>query len=174
MKSFLSTRAGASFFYGSNHTVVYHKDTIEYILRFDSPNGKTWGYAHLYILFGEEDTVVLFINWQEYLKHLSQITDKAHFFKMMERPCPNFTSGYLNKRNDGIVRIELPKEDVEGFAIILKDKEYETIDPMTLPFRKEVEEKALQLLDFSLDVYKELLLHAPLKNWKDRVAELWN
>ena len=171
MKSFLSTRAGASFFYGSNHTVVYHKDTIEYILRFDSPNG---GYAHLYILFGEEDTVVLFINWQEYLKHLSQITDKAHFFKMMERPCPNFTSGYLNKRNDGIVHIELPKEDVEGFAIILKDKEYETIDPMTLPFRKEVEEKALQLLDFSLDVYKGLLLHAPLKNWKDRVAELWD
>jgi len=68
----------------------------------------------------------------------------------------------------------LPKEDVEGFAIILKDKEYETIAPMTLPFRKEVEDNALQLLDFSLEVYKELLLHAPLKNWKDRVAELWN
>lgn len=34
MKSFLSTRAGASFFYGSNRTVLYHKDTIEFILRF--------------------------------------------------------------------------------------------------------------------------------------------
>lgn len=30
MKSFLSTRAGASFFYGSNRTVLYHKDTIEF------------------------------------------------------------------------------------------------------------------------------------------------
>ena len=50
MKSFLSTRAGGSFFCGSNRTVVYHKDNIEFILRYDSPNGKTWGYAHLYML----------------------------------------------------------------------------------------------------------------------------
>ena len=92
MKSFLSTRAGGSLFCGSNRTVVYHKDNIEFILRYDSPNGKTWGYAHLYMLFGEEDTVVLFINWQEYLKHLIQINDKVHFFKMMTRPCPKFTS----------------------------------------------------------------------------------
>ena len=33
MKSFLSTRAGGSFFCGSNRTVVYHKDNIEFILR---------------------------------------------------------------------------------------------------------------------------------------------
>ena len=72
MKSFLSTRAGGSFFCGSNRTVVYHKDNIEFILRYDSPNGKTWGYAHLYMLFGEEDTVVLFINWQEYLTLIPQ------------------------------------------------------------------------------------------------------
>lgn len=45
---------------------------------------------------------------------------------------------------------------------------------MTLPFRKDVEDKALQFLDFSLEVYKELLLHTPQKNWKDRVVELWN
>ena len=50
MESFLSTHAGGSFFCGSNRTVVYHKDSIEFILRYDSPNGKTWGYAHLYML----------------------------------------------------------------------------------------------------------------------------
>lgn len=33
MKSFLSTRAGGSFFCGSNRTVAYHKDNIEFILR---------------------------------------------------------------------------------------------------------------------------------------------
>ena len=48
MKSFLSTRAGGSFFCGSNRTVVYHKDNLEFILRYDSPNGKTWGYASVY------------------------------------------------------------------------------------------------------------------------------
>lgn len=126
------------------------------------------------MLFGEEDTVVLFINWQEYLKHLVQINDKVHFFKMMTRPCPKFTSISLNKRDDGIVRINLPKADADGFAIILKDKEYETIDPLTLPFRQEIEENALKLLDFSLEVYKELLQHAPLKNWKDRLMDLWD
>ncbi len=57
------------------------------------------------------------------------VGEKVHFFTMMVRPCPKFTSISLNKRNDGIVRINLPKADADGFAIILKDKEYETIDP---------------------------------------------
>ena len=73
-----------------------------------------------------------------------------------------------------IVRIKLLKADTDGFAIILKDKEYETIDPLTLPFRQEIEDNAFKLLDFSLDVYKELLQHAPLKNWKDRLMDLWD
>lgn len=59
-------------------------------------------------------------------------------------------------------------------ALQLSCKEYETIDPLTLPFRQEIEDNALKLLDFSLDVYKELLQHAPLKNWKDRLIDLWD
>lgn len=32
------------------------------------------------------------------------VGEKVHFFTMMVRPCPKFTSISLNKRNDGIVR----------------------------------------------------------------------
>lgn len=79
-------------------------------------------------VFGMDEKMLVRGFWHS-MKNGCFVEEKVHFFKMIARPCPKFTSISLNKRNDGIVRINLPKADADGFAIILKDKEYETIDP---------------------------------------------
>ena len=47
MKPFLSIKPGATFFLGSSQTLVYHKDSIEVIYRYQS--GKKSFYTHVYM-----------------------------------------------------------------------------------------------------------------------------
>ena len=55
MKSFLSIKPGATFFLGSSQTLVYHKDSIEVIYRYQS--GKKSFYTHVYMYIVDDTKV---------------------------------------------------------------------------------------------------------------------
>ena len=58
MKSYFSTKPGATFFLGNFRTLVYHKDDVEIIYKTKTPSGKTY-YAHVYLMLGGENSVTL-------------------------------------------------------------------------------------------------------------------
>ena len=58
MKSYFSTKPGATFFLGNSRTLVYHKDDVEIIYKTKTPSGKTY-YAHVYLMLGGENSVTL-------------------------------------------------------------------------------------------------------------------
>ena len=62
MKSYFSTKPGATFFLGSSRTLVYHKDDVEIIYKTKTPSGKTY-YAHVYLMLGGENSVTLYADW---------------------------------------------------------------------------------------------------------------
>ena len=64
MKSFLSIKPGATFFLGSSQTLVYHKDSIEVIYRYQS--GKKSFYTHVYMYIVDDTKVTLYADWGDY------------------------------------------------------------------------------------------------------------
>ena len=56
MKSYFSTKPGATFSLCSSRTLVYHKDDVEIIYKTKTPSGKTY-YAHVYLMLGGENSV---------------------------------------------------------------------------------------------------------------------
>ena len=88
MKSYFSTKPGATFFLGSSRTLVYHKDSIEVINRYQS--GKKSFNTHVYMYIVEDTKETLYADWGDYFLHLSSIIDQEHFFGIMKRPCPTF------------------------------------------------------------------------------------
>lgn len=94
MKSFLSIKPGATFFLGSSQTLVYHKDSIEIIYRYQS--GKKSFYTHVYMYIVDDTKVTLYADWGDYFLHLDSITQIDHFDGIMKRPCPTFVEILTN------------------------------------------------------------------------------
>ena len=94
MKSFLSIKPGATFFLGSSQTLVYHKDSIEVIYRYQS--GKKSFYTHVYMYIVDDTKVTLYADWGDYFLHLDSITQIDHFDGIMKRPCPTFVEILTN------------------------------------------------------------------------------
>ena len=72
MKSFLSSKPGATFFLCSSQTLVYHKDSIEIIYRYQS--GKKSFYTPVYMYIVDDTKVTLYADWGDYFLHLDSIT----------------------------------------------------------------------------------------------------
>lgn len=88
MKSFLSIKPGATFFLGNSQTLVYHKDGIEIIYRYQS--GKKSFYTHVYMYIVDDTKVTLYADWGDYFLHLDSINPNRPFRRYHEAPLSNF------------------------------------------------------------------------------------
>lgn len=174
MKTFLSKKASASFYNGSNYTVVYHSSDIEMICKLQDKNNRTLGYAHIYLSFVGKGNAIIFANWEDFLCHLDSIKDMEHFASIMKRPCPLFYNLLTNEMSESLCVMKLPEYGIHVIGKELHHVDFtDDYDPMAIPFRKDIIQAVMDLSNVLLDLYKEIAKSCPLSLWKDRLSALW-
>lgn len=171
MKTFLSLKPGATFFLGSSRTLVYHKEDVEFVYRMKVGNKPI--YAHVYVALSGERSVMVYADWGDYFHHLSSITDKEHFMKIMKRPCPTFVQIWECEHPDNVTVMSLNAGDTMGIGIEIEDIDWQSHPSMELPFIPEIQKTATKVFDVSTKLYSEISSHCPLKLWKDRLMAVW-
>ena len=153
MKSFLSIKPGATFFLGSSQTLVYHKDSIEVIYRYQS--GKKSFYTHVYMYIVDDTKVTLYADWGDYFLHLDSITQIDHF----------------DGEKAGIMSMN--GKETMGLGMDVKVDWNGKIKPVALPYYPSVADGIVKLTEKSLKLYTEISKNCPLKLWKDRLVAVW-
>ncbi len=171
MKSFLSIKPGATFFLGSSQTLVYHKDSIEVIYRYQS--GKKSFYTHVYMYIVDDIKVTLYADWGDYFLHLDSITQIDHFDGIMKRPCPTFVEILTNDDFEKAGIMSMNGKETMGLGMDVKVDWNGKIKPAALPYHPSVADGIIKLTEKSLKLYTEISKNCPLKLWKDRLVAVW-
>ena len=173
MKAYLSKKAGATFYGGSKYTVVYHASDFEIICKLEDHTGKVLGYEHFYMTFGGKDEIVIYANWDNFLRHLDSIKDMRHFISMMKRPCPQFHSLLLEEHPSDIYVMQLSDYDMKVIGKSIRTDFPADYAPMALPFRNDIVKAVVQLSNDLISLYQEIENNCPLPLWKERLQDLW-
>ena len=83
MRPFIQTTAGATFFLGISHTLMFRKDYVEIIFKLE--NG-FYGVVN-FVLNGKDDLLLL-TDWCDFFKRLSNHEDPDNLMAMLRQPCP--------------------------------------------------------------------------------------
>ena len=171
MKPFLSIKPGATFFLGSSQTLVYHKDSIEIIYRYQS--GKKNFYTHVYMYIVDDTKVTLYADWGDYFLHLDSITQIDHFDGIMKRPCPTFVEILTNNDFEKAGIMSMNGKETMGIGMDVKVDWNGKIKPAALPYHPSVADGIIKITEKSLKLYTEISKNCPLKLWKDRLVAVW-
>lgn len=98
-------------------------------------------YAHVYVALSGERSVMVYADWGDYFHHLSSITDKDHFMKIMERPCPTFVQIWECEHPDNVTVMSLNAGDTMGVGIEIEDIDWQSHPSMELPFIPEIQKQ---------------------------------
>ena len=145
MKSFLSIKPGATFFLGSSQTLVYHKDSIEVIYRYQS--GKKSFYTHVYMYIVDDTKVTLYADWGDYFLHLDSITQIDHFDGIMKRPCPTFVEILTNDDFEKAGIMSMNGKETMGLGMDVKVDWNGKIKPAALPYYPSVADGIVKLTE---------------------------
>ena len=170
MRTFLTEKASATFFGNAQCTGRVMKDHLEFIYKV-----KAGVYAVVLLIPLSQEKVKLMCNWGKYFdKVLFNLPNQQSVFERIKAKCP-LTFDLFTKK-DGKYRVCScyldSGEKVQGIAI---DSDYESniFSGMELLGNRELEQKAFDLYVYSLDIYNEIALNCPIKNWKDSLDEVW-
>ena len=83
MRPFIQTTAGATFFLGIPHTLMFRKDYVEIIFKLE--NG-FYGVVN-FVLNGKDDLLLL-TDWGDFFKRISNHEDPDKLMRMLRKPCP--------------------------------------------------------------------------------------
>ncbi len=83
MRPFIQTTAGATFFLGISHTLMFRKDYVEIIFKLE--NG-FYGVVN-FVLNGKDDLLLL-TDWGDFFKRISNHEDPDKLMRMLRKPCP--------------------------------------------------------------------------------------
>ena len=152
MRPFIQPTAGATFFLGISHTLMFRKDYVEIIFKLE--NGF---YGVVNFVLNGKDNLLLLTDWGDFFKRISNHEDPDKLMRMLRKPCPlvvDLMTGKLWRIGCTVpVTADLPL--------------------LSLPGDSQTVDKALDLLDYSLRLYHEIYEHCPFPGWKKGLQEVF-
>lgn len=165
MRTFFSERPGAKFLNGCMVTLHVMPDYVEYIVKLDK------GYYGVVNLMPEgKDKVSLLCYWGDYFKRLQNISDKTHVMEVLAKNCPGLVNVLSCKDEVKFAQFKNAKYEGAGFVMQLDADFSNGLIPVL--GIKELQTKALSLLNMSLKVFWEIKDHCSLKGWVKGLDEL--
>ena len=99
MRPFIQPTAGATFFLGISHTLMFRKDYVEIIFKLE--NG-FYGVVN-FVLNGKDDLLLL-TDWGDFFKRISNHEDPDKLMRMLRKPCPLVVDLMTGKSGYSLVR----------------------------------------------------------------------
>ena len=164
MRPFIQPTAGATFFLGISHTLMFRKDYVEIIFKLE--NG-FYGVVN-FVLNGKDDLLLL-TDWGDFFKRISNHEDPDKLMRMLRKPCPLVVDLMTGKSGYSLVRSRGNNQLRVGCTVPVTDD----LPLLSLPGDSQTVDKALDLLDYSLRLYHEIYEHCPFPGWKKGLQEVF-
>ncbi len=162
MRTFVQKTAGATFYQGESVSVVMRKDYVEYVFKLD---GGWYGVVNV-MVYGPEE-MLLFLNWEQFFKRVTNHNDINKLLLMLKKPCPKVFE--LLAKGGDYSMVTLPYFDKMGIA---RHIPLNTDARMVELVGNHVILKAAgDLLAYGLDVYHEINESCPFPGWKKGLVD---
>ena len=156
MRPFIQPTAGATFFLGISHTLMFRKDYVEIIFMVN------------FVLNGKDDLLLL-TDWGDFFKRISNHEDPDKLMRMLRKPCPLVVDLMTGKSGYSLVRSLGYNQLRVGCTVPVTAD----LPLLSLPGDSQTLDKALDLLDYSLRLYHEIYDHCPFPGWKKGLQEVF-
>jgi len=158
MRTFLQSRAEASFLSGGPFTFVIHKDYWEYVFKLKQ------GYCVINAFVSSERLVTLFASWGDYFKPMQNVA-APKILMNIEKKCPTLFKLFTEYG-------DVFSFTYDGMTGICKEIELSSPPTLKLVTDEKVLETAKELMIYSIDLYYEIHDNCPLKDWVRRLEKL--
>ena len=163
MRPFIQPTAGATFFLGISHTLMFRKDYVEYILKLD--NGY---YGVVNFVLQRVDQALLLTDWGDFFRRISNHEDPDKLMRMLKNSCPTVVDVMTGKSGYSLVRDRNNQMRVGCPLPVSADTSLLSVVADT-----RIIDKATDLLDYSLRLYHEIYDHCPFPGWKKGLQEVF-
>lgn len=160
MRTFIQSKAGASFYGGMPFTLAIHKDYWEYIFKLKR------GYCVINAFITQNRTLLLFASWGDYFKPMQNSAVAPTILQNIKTKCPTFYKLYTEK---GEFTTTTLADGTTGICKEIAFPDTATIEIMT---NEEVTDSAHVVMNYSIKLYNEIYEHCPLKDWVNRLDEI--
>ena len=163
MRPFIQKTAGATFFLGISHTLMFRKDYVEIIFKLE--NG-FYGVVN-FVLNGKDDLLLL-TDWGDFFRRISNHEDPDKLMRMLKNSCPTVVDVMTGKSGYSLVRDRNNQMRVGCPLSVSADTSLLSVVADT-----RIIDKATDLLDYSLSLYHEIYDHCPFPGWKKGLQEVF-
>ena len=167
MRTFIQSVAGGTFIKGEYMTFVVRKDHAEYIFKLRNSL-----YGIINFLINGEDEVILLADWGFFFRRVTNHADSEQLMRMLEKHCPKVVklfSEEFDNSDYSVVTLTSGDNNVMG---IRKKIPANCARPLIeIMGEHSIVEEAGKLLDYSLDIYREIQDHCPFPGWKRGLKE---
>lgn len=161
---FLTNRTKASFFNNSKITFLVHKDCVDIIFKI-----KRGVYLTVSVYSLSEGRLLLACSWDKYWNRLKQMKNPSKVLETVGKSCPLASSIFVNANSPHFVYLD--SEQKQG-AIVLEMKAPMLNNSVADYLHDNVVEKAVELMNYNLDLYVELSDKCPFPTWKRDLLDM--
>lgn len=161
---FLTNRTKASFFNNSKMTFLVHKDCVDIIFKI-----KRGVYLTVSVYSLSEGRMLLACSWENYWDRLKQMKNPSKVLATVGKSCPLTFSIFVNTNSPHFAYLD--SEQKQG-AIVLEMKAPMLSNSVADYLHDNVVEKAVELMNYNLDLYVELSDKCPFPTWKRDLLDM--
>lgn len=168
--TFITNRSKAQFYNGSRMTFYVKKDCVDIIFKI-----KKGVYLIVSVNFLSEDRLLLSCDWGMFWNRFKSMRNRKNVFLKLNKVCPLATVTLKNAFETVINEKSLPhlvyidKEQTKG-ALALEMKAPVNTNSISDFIHESVLEKAVELMEYNLNLYCKLNEKCPFSAWKDDLA----
>lgn len=170
--SFISNRTKAHFYNDSHMTFFVQKDCVDIIFKI-----KRGVYLTVSVYSLSEGWLLLTCDWDKFWNRLKGMRNRKDVLAKLKKECPLAVKIFTNSFETLDESTSLPyfayidKEQMKG-AVVLKIKAPINTNSISDYLHEKVVIKAMELMEYNLNLYCELKDNCPFPVWKDDLSAL--
>lgn len=162
--SFISKRTSAQFYNKSQMTFLVRKECVDIIFKI-----KRGIYLTVSVYSLSNNRLLLSCSWENFWNRLKNMRNREVVLVKLRKACPLAANIFTNTVSPHFVYLD--KECKDG-AVVLEIKAPVTTNNIADYIHKKVVDKAIELMDYNLNLYTELEEKCPFPTWKLDLDEL--
>lgn len=162
--SFISKRTSAQFYNESRMTFLVRKECVDIIFKI-----KRGVYLTVSVYSLSDNRLLLACAWGEFWNRLKEMSNREDVLARLGKDCPLAANIFTNTVSPHYVYMD--KKEKEG-AVVVEMKAPVHSNSISDYIHVKVIEKAIELMEYNLNMYTELDEKCPFIAWKQDLGEL--
>jgi hypothetical protein len=162
--SFISKRTSAQFYNESQMTFLVRKECVDIIFKI-----KRGLYLTVSVCSLSENRLLLACPWGDFWNRLIKMRNREEVLTRLRRSCPLASNIFTNKVSPHFAYLD--NERKEG-AVVLEMKAPVLTNSISDYLHEAVVKKAIELMNYNLNLYVELEEKCPFSAWKQDLENI--